>query len=168
MHTIKKKKCILPVCTQHTYRSLSNSAGRSNFISFVYFFTCASREKLSFNTLLMYLEVIGKNKSPLPQLTTVFVRLWATEVRSLVNGPKQPFGLLVKRHHHLVKSRQLGGDFSGDVRIRQLLRAHAGILEKKERAETTWILYIRTQKVESANARGVMKAAITSFRFRTF
>lgn len=60
-------------------------------------------------------------------------------MRSLVNGPEQPFGLFVERHHHLVKSRQLGGDLSGDVGIRELLCAHSGILEERGQAETTSI-----------------------------
>lgn len=60
-------------------------------------------------------------------------------MRLPVNGPEQPFGLFVKRHHHLVKSRQLGGDLSGDVGIRELLCAHTGILEDKGEAGTTSI-----------------------------
>lgn len=115
----------------YTYRSLSNSAGRSNFISFVYFFTCASREKLSFNTLLMYLEIWGKTRDHYFNLLFIQLQNRVTWMHSLVNGPKQPFGLFVKRHHHLVKSCQLGGDLTGDVGIRELLCAHSGILEER-------------------------------------
>lgn len=39
-----------------THRRLLNSAGRSSFISLLYFFTCASRTKLIFITCSMYLK----------------------------------------------------------------------------------------------------------------
>lgn len=44
------------VCKVQTHRRLFSSAGRSNFISFLYLFTCASRTKLIFITWFMYLK----------------------------------------------------------------------------------------------------------------
>lgn len=73
---------------------------------------------------------------------------------SLVNGPKQPFGLFVKRHHHSMESRQLGGDLSGDVGIGELLCAHTRVLQKKgAKAESKHVKLGRRGKVGTANGR---------------
>lgn len=58
---VQHTKCIKSLRTAFeacdlTHRRLSSSAGRSNFISLLYFFTCPSRTNLSFITWSMYLK----------------------------------------------------------------------------------------------------------------
>lgn len=57
-----------------------------------------------------------------------FHELSGLRLCSLVNGPKQPFWVFVKRHIHVVKMGQTGGDLRWDDGIGELLRAQGGAL----------------------------------------
>lgn len=117
-------------CFWGSHRRLWSSAGRSNFISFLYFFTCASRTKLSFITWARYLHITVETTAHTFNLNRLILQTEDSNINlyRLVNGPKQPLWLFVEGHNHQMEMCQLDGDLRWEGRIWQLFCAHAGVL----------------------------------------